>query len=96
MNPTIRNLFDRYLEHTRDPQAAATLVLAHVGSGAKDEVLTTDQAAERLGVTRATVQAMVLRGDLQSMRAGRRIKIRSSWIDDFAQKQARPRSRHFG
>jgi excisionase family DNA binding protein len=96
MNPAITTLFDRYLNHTRDPQAAATLVLAHVSSGAKDDVLTTDQAAERLGVTRATVQAMVARGDLQSMRAGRRIKIRSSWIDDFANRKRRPLSRHFG
>jgi excisionase family DNA binding protein len=94
MNPTIKNLFDQYLNHVHDPQAAATLVLAHVSSGAKDEVLTTDQAAQRLGVTRATVQAMVSRGDLQSMRTGRRIKIRSSWIDAYAQKKSRL-SRHF-
>jgi excisionase family DNA binding protein len=95
MNAKIITLFDRYRNHAHDPQAAATLVLAHVMAGEIEDVLTTDQAAERLGVTRATVQAMVARGDLKSMRAGRRIKIRSSWIDDYANQSSAIGSKHY-
>jgi excisionase family DNA binding protein len=81
----VEALYDRYLKLASDPTAAATLVLAHVQAGQVDrpELLDTNEAAERLGVSKAQVQSFARNGQIRHIRVGRLMKFKPEHIDEF-------------
>lgn len=75
MSSNITDLYQHYLAITKEPQAAATLVLAHVTSQARIENFTVRQAAKQLGVSVAKVYILCESGQLRHRRVGRSIRI---------------------
>lgn len=98
----IEELFEHYRKITGgDAGAAATLVLAHVNSektGMPDSsVYTVSQAAERLGVSRTTVENMLNDGRLTCLRIGRSIRIRKDALEEYMRGTgSKPQSGLFG
>lgn len=81
----IEDLFQQYRKLTADSNAAAMLVLAHIQLGAKpdDALLTTKQAAEQLGVSAETVRSLCRDGQIQSIRVGRKLRLRPAWVAEY-------------
>lgn len=80
---SIHDLYHEYHKLTDNPQAAATLVLAHVTVGQLPENLSAKQAAERLGVSLEKVYSMCRSGQLRCRKIGRTIRIQSRDLQDF-------------
>ena len=58
-----------------------------------DDVLTLDQVADELQVDRRTVRKAVIKGELRSTHVGRLLRFKRVWIDEYLEREARPRSR---
>ncbi|WP_437230124.1 helix-turn-helix domain-containing protein [Planctomicrobium sp. SH661] len=84
MSARLADLYHEYLELTRCPSAAATMVLAAVTRGEPTvEMLTTKQAAKRLGVCSETVRTLCRSGTLQSVKVGNTRRIQSNHLDEY-------------
>jgi len=71
----INDLYAKYLKLTGEPDAAATLVLAHVNHQSTSTFLTPQQAADELGISLQKVYMMCEAGELRCTRIGRLIRI---------------------
>jgi excisionase family DNA binding protein len=78
----IEAIYNRFLELTSDPGAAATLVLAEVLSSKEPEFLDIKQAAARLGIGTKKMYELCSAGAVRHRKVGRRIRIAT---DDLAQ-----------
>ncbi len=85
----IEELFQRYMAVTDNPQAAATLVLAHVTAG-KNRLLTVKEAANELGVHPNKVYDMAKKGEIRCQRVGRQIRFEPEALTEIV-KDDRPR-----
>lgn len=57
--------------------------------GAPKRLLSIDEAAQRLGVCRKTVENLIARKELKAVRIGRRVLIREEDLEDFIRKRLR-------
>ena len=80
---SITDLYQHYLAITNDPQAAATLVLAHVTSQERPENLSVKQAAAHLGVSIEKIYALCRSGELRHSKIGRTIRIQAHDLQDL-------------
>lgn len=97
MNENLATLFREYERLSSDSTAAAILTLAHVHCQSAPEppsLLDTAEAAKRLGVSKAQVQALCRSGAIRHSRVGRLMKFKPEWIDEFL-RPAAPKSRHW-
>lgn len=78
----IETLYRRYLTVTENPQAAATLVVAHQ-IGQQEESLTVGEASARLGCAPATIYKLCRSGQLPYHRVGRAIRIPADSLGEF-------------
>ena len=59
-------------------------------AGAPDRLLSVDEAAAALGIGRSLTYELMARGDLRSVKAGRRRLVPSSAIAELTRESARP------
>lgn len=71
----IESLYSRFLDLTKDPGAAATLVLAEILSSKEPEWLDVKQAAAKLGIGKTKMYELLATGSLPHKRVGRQIRI---------------------
>lgn len=57
------------------------------------DVLTLDQVADELQVDRRTVRKAVMKGELRSTHVGRLLRFKRVWINEYLEREARPRIR---
>ena len=103
MNSTTWTTYREYLDRVSDPAAAASLTLADALQSTLDQrqpdpatpsALTIAQAAERLGMSSATVYKMCQSGQLKSFRVGRARRIPLEAVKDLENASgARPPAR---
>lgn len=83
MASNITDLYQHYLGVAGEPQAAATLVLAHVTSQVQVENFSVRQAADRLGVSIEKIYALCRSGELRHSKIGRTIRIQAHDLQDY-------------
>ena len=88
----IEAIYNRFLELTDDPGAAATLVLAEVLSSREPEFLDIKQAAARLGIGTKKMYQLCSAGAVRHTKVGRRIRIATDDLGHVSETSAaRPR-----
>lgn len=74
-------LYERFLEMTNDPGAAATLVLAEILSSKEPEWLDVKQAAARLKIGSTKMYELIAAGAVRHKKIGRQIRIAPADLD---------------
>jgi excisionase family DNA binding protein len=89
----IEPIYQRFLQMTGDPGAAATLVLAEVLSSKEPEWLDVKQAAARLGISPNKMYQLCSEGGVRHKKVGRQIRITPDDLANVAEvKQVQPKN----
>ncbi len=95
VNNELVELFKAYRKVAGSPEAAATLVLAHLQADQKPhdpaDAMSVRQVAQRLGVSKETVYRLCEEHTLPHSRIGRRITISTRQLDEY---QSQPGYEH--
>ena len=80
----IESLFRQYKHLTSSEEAAATLVLADVMSKQTESVfLSPREVSKKLNISEQQVRDYCNEGRLQSVRCGRKYRIKPEWVQEF-------------